>query len=194
MAGKQAKILSRGDVSDLLVFANCTRHSLRNCVMVLLAAKAGLRAAEIANLTWDMVLDPAGEIGPVIELRDSAAKNGSGRLIPLHPDLRQALAVYRRVSLDPGAVIRSQRGGPMTPLSIVVWFQPRISKHWFARLLIAFGTPDVYHPGGAARPQSRWVVARCPVARWLPVNPNHPTVHRWRYGCAAQTGCNDLTA
>jgi integrase len=90
--------------------------------MVLLAAKAGLRAAEIANLTWDMVLDPAGEIGPVIELRHSAAKNGSGRLIPLHPDLRQALAVYRRVSLDPGAIIRSQRGGPMTPLSIVVWF------------------------------------------------------------------------
>jgi integrase len=122
VAGKQAKILSRGDVSDLLVFANCTRHSLRNCVMVLLAAKAGLRAAEIANLTWDMVLDPAGEIGPVIELRDSAAKNGSGRLIRLHPDLRQALAVYRRVSLDPGAIIRSQRGGPMTPLSIVVWF------------------------------------------------------------------------
>jgi len=46
-------------------------------VIVLLAAKAGLRAGEIANLTWDMVLDPTDEIGPVIELRDSAAKNGS---------------------------------------------------------------------------------------------------------------------
>ena len=64
-------------------------------MIVLLAAKAGLRAGEIANLTWDMVLDPTGDVGSVIELRDIAAKNGSGRLIPVHPDLRQALAAYR---------------------------------------------------------------------------------------------------
>jgi integrase/recombinase XerD len=122
VAGKQAKILSVGDVNDLLVFANCTRHSLRNCVIVLLAAKAGLRASEIAKLTWDMVLDPTGDIGPVIELRDVAAKNGSGRLIPVHPDLRHALAAYRSLATRSGPLIRSQRGGPMTPLSIVVWF------------------------------------------------------------------------
>src|ERR1700724_1001644 len=85
MAGKQAKILSLGDVNDLLVFASCTRHPLRNRVIVLLAAKAGLRAGETANLTWDMVVGPTGEIGPVIELRDVAAKSGSGRLIPVHP-------------------------------------------------------------------------------------------------------------
>ena len=88
--GKQAKILSLGDVNDLLAFASCTRHPLRNRVIVLLAAKAGLRAGEIANLTWDMVVGPTGEIGTVIELRDVAAKNGSGRLIPVHPDLRRA--------------------------------------------------------------------------------------------------------
>jgi len=58
--GKQAKILSTSDIHDLLIFATCTRHPLRNCVIVLLAAKAGLRAGEIANLTWDMVLDPLG--------------------------------------------------------------------------------------------------------------------------------------
>jgi integrase len=85
MAGKQAKILSLNDVNDLLVFADCTRHPLRNRVIVLLATKAALRAGEIAKLTWDMVLDPTGGIGSVIELRDLAAKNGSGRLIPVHP-------------------------------------------------------------------------------------------------------------
>src|ERR1039457_6842100 len=95
MAGKQAKILPLSNVSDLLVFASCTRHPLRNRVIVLLAAKAGLRAGEIAKLTWDMVLDPTGDIGSVIELRDHAAKNGGGRLIPVHPDLCQALAAYR---------------------------------------------------------------------------------------------------
>ena len=85
MPGKQAKILSLSDVNDLLVFASCTRHPLRNRVIVLLAAKAGLRAGEIAKLTWDMVLDPTGDVGWVIELRDFAAKNGSGRLIPAAP-------------------------------------------------------------------------------------------------------------
>ena len=46
-----------------LVFAAQTRHPLRNQVLVLLSVKAGLRAAEIANLTWPMVIDPSGEIG-----------------------------------------------------------------------------------------------------------------------------------
>ena len=107
MPGKQAKILSVSDVNDLLVFASCTRHPIRNRVIVLLSAKAGLRAGEIANLTWDMVVDPGGQIGNVIELRDHAAKNGSGRLIPMHPELAGAL--------PPGARLRPGQ---------VMWFGP----------------------------------------------------------------------
>src|SRR5271167_3705958 len=122
MPGKQAKILSVGDVNDLLVFASCTRHPLRNSVIVLLAAKAGLRAGEIAKLTWDMVLDPTGEVGSVIELRDRVAKKNSGRLIPLHSELRTALSTWRSLSEGVGAVIRSERGDNMTPISIVNWF------------------------------------------------------------------------
>ena len=80
MPGKQAKLLSVADLNDLLVFASCSRNPLRNRVIVLLSAKAGLRAGEIANLTWDMVLDATGRIGDVLELRDSAAKKGSGRI------------------------------------------------------------------------------------------------------------------
>ena len=105
MAGKQAKILSSYDVNDLLIFATCTRHPFRNRLIVLLAAKAGLRASEIAKLTWDMVLDPTGNVGAGIELRDAVAKNGGGRLIPAHPDLRQALAAYRDLSTGSGPLI-----------------------------------------------------------------------------------------
>jgi integrase/recombinase XerC len=79
MQGKRAKILSTTDVGDLLVYATCTRHALRNTVMVLLSAKAGLRAGEIANLTWDMVLDATGQVSGLIELADRAAKKCSGR-------------------------------------------------------------------------------------------------------------------
>ena len=83
MLGKQAKVLALLDVADLLAFADCSRQPLRNRVMVLLSTKAGLRAGEIANLTWDMVLDASGQISKAIELRDHAAKKGSGRLIPM---------------------------------------------------------------------------------------------------------------
>jgi integrase len=87
MAGHQAKVLSANDLHDLFVFASCTRNPLRNRVLVLLSAKAGLRAGEIANLTWAMVTDPSGRISGLIELPDSAAKKCGGRSIPLHPDL-----------------------------------------------------------------------------------------------------------
>jgi integrase/recombinase XerD len=159
MAGKQAKILSLNDVNDLLVFASCTRHPLRNRVIVLLAAKAGLRASEIAKLTWDMVLDPTGEIGSVIELRDAAAKNGSGRLIPVHPNLRPAMASYRSLSTGMGPVIRSERGGAMTPLSIVVWFNRGFrniglngcSSHSGRRTFITRAARLVHKAGGSLR-------------------------------------------
>src|SRR6266481_9657936 len=98
MPGKRAKILSVADVGDVLAFASCTRHPLRNMVMVLLSAKAGLRAAEIANLTWDMVVDANGQVSGLIELADTAAKKCSGRSIPVHPDLAVALATWRRVA------------------------------------------------------------------------------------------------
>ena len=54
MIGKRAKILAQAHVEDLLFFARHTRHPIRNQVIVLLSVKAGLRAAEIANLagTW----------------------------------------------------------------------------------------------------------------------------------------------
>ena len=78
MAGKQAKILSDDQVERLLSFASTTRNPLCNRVLVLLSLKAGLRTGEIANLTWPMVLGPEGGIAPVVELRDHAAKKGSG--------------------------------------------------------------------------------------------------------------------
>jgi integrase len=84
MAGKQAKILSDDHVRDLS-YASCTRHPCRNEVLVLLLTKAGLRAGEIANLTWDMVADPIGQIGDGIALwivRRSAVAADSSHCIP----------------------------------------------------------------------------------------------------------------
>src|SRR5580692_9482822 len=111
MLGRQAKTLSTADLSDLLVFASCSRNPLRNAVIVLLSAKAGLRAGEIANLTWDMVVDGNGQVSGLIELADAAAKKCSGRSIPIHPDLAAALVLWRQGAPEAEDVIASERGG-----------------------------------------------------------------------------------
>src|SRR5712671_6464996 len=85
MAGKQAKVLSRQQVVAALRHVRRSRYPQRDRVMILLSVKAGLRAGEIAKLTWPMLLDPDGRIANHIELYDRAAKKRSGRTIPLHP-------------------------------------------------------------------------------------------------------------
>jgi integrase len=159
VSGKQAKILSEDDLQDLLVYASATRNPIRNQVIVLLSAKAGLRAGEIANLTWDMVVEPNGAISTTIELRDHAAKKRSGRLIPLHKDLRDALASWRSVTCGTGPIVLSERGGPMTPLSIVVWFARAYqavglmgcSSHSGRRTFITRAARLVHRAGGSLR-------------------------------------------
>jgi len=159
MPGKQAKILSEDDLQDLLAYAAATRNPLRNRVIVLLSAKAGLRAGEIASLTWDMMLEPGGTISTAIELRDHAAKKHSGRLIPLHNDLRDALASWRSTTHETGPVVLSERGNAMTSLSIVVWFARAYravglegcSSHSGRRTFITRAARLVHKAGGSLR-------------------------------------------
>ena len=191
MPGKQAKTLSSDHVDDLLFFANHTRHPLRNRLIVLLSLKAGLRASEIARLTWDMLLTPSGEIGQVLEIRDSIAKKQSGRRIPLHQDLSDALASVWRSSGCVGPVIRSERGGPMTPLSIVVWFDRAFERSALtaARHIRAAERLSRVPPGG---PQSRRFAARRSAACRSSIDPDDAAVHRRRQRRATEAGIADI--
>ena len=159
MAGKQAKILSDSHIERLLAYARTSRYPDRNRIIVLLSTKAGLRAGEIAKLTWEMLVDPSGEVGSSIELYDEAAKKGSGRRIPLHEDLRQALATWCLITGGVGPVIQSERGGPMRPLSIVLWFgrayenlgMDGCSSHSGRRTFITRAAKLVHAAGGSLR-------------------------------------------
>jgi integrase/recombinase XerD len=158
MRGKQAKILSDDNVHSLLLFVETSRYPLRNKVIVLLSTKSGLRAAEIAQLTWAMVTDPTGAIGTALELPDRAAKKRGGRVIPLHQDLRTALAALRAAN-SAGPVIVSERGRPMTPQAIVVWFANAYraigldgcSSHPGRRTFITRAARLVHQTGGSLR-------------------------------------------
>ena len=159
MFGKQAKVLSDSNIRDLIALAANSRQSQRNVVMVLLSVKAGLRAAEIAKLSWSMVLDATGEIAPMIELRNHAAKRRKGRRIPIHPDLRRALQVLAKTSGISGPVIKSERRGAMRPISIVMWFRSAYrrlgldgcSSHSGRRTFITNAARLVHKAGGSLR-------------------------------------------
>lgn len=122
MAGRQAKILSSAIIGRALAIARRSDRPDRDIAMIMLSVRAGLRACEIAGLDWPMVLDERGRVGRTIEIRDSIAKYGTGRRIPMHRDLRAALVTLKRRSPDHGPVIRSLRGGHLKPNSIVNWF------------------------------------------------------------------------
>lgn len=130
--GKQAKILSKGQIEGALSYIARTRHPKRNRVILLLSVKAGFRAKEIASLTWDMVTGSDGQVGTAIHLTDAASKGRSGRIIPLNRDLRGALVDLRRMPLRGRGstyVITTERAARTQPQVIVNLF-----ARWFAAL------------------------------------------------------------
>jgi integrase/recombinase XerD len=80
MPGKQAKLLTTSMVRAVMTHVRKKRYPVRDLTMILLSVKAGLRAGEIANLTWGMVLDARCKVSDVIALHDRAAKKLSGRI------------------------------------------------------------------------------------------------------------------
>src|SRR5712692_895407 len=87
MQGTQAKMLSPTQERAIVGYLDTTRYPARDRVLFLLSIKAGLRAKEIASLTWAMVTDAAGQVAETIHLENRASKGKTGgRTIPMHPD------------------------------------------------------------------------------------------------------------
>jgi integrase len=121
--GKQAKILTKPQADAVYGYLNSTRYPVRNRSIFLLSLKAGLRAKEIASLTWEMVTDAEGNLSDAIHLTDVASKGRSGRSIPLNKDLKAALSALKaEVDSAPRKspyVITSERGERTSSYAIV---------------------------------------------------------------------------
>ncbi len=126
---KQAKTLSSRQLAHLLSFLSLTRHPDRSRAIVLLSAKAGLRAKEIACLTWEMITESDGELSAVIRLRNEATKGASGRVIPMNRDLAEALRRLHPTRGGSSYVIASERSQQMSAAGIVNLF-----GSWYRRL------------------------------------------------------------
>jgi integrase/recombinase XerD len=125
--GKQAKIITDKQTRAILAELETRRYPARDRVMFLLSMRAGLRAKEIACVTWSMVTDAEGEVADAIGLENRAAKGKrGGRIVPMHPDLKAALiALHRergeRVRPDL-PVVHSERHRGLSPAAVAVWF------------------------------------------------------------------------
>jgi integrase len=159
--GKRAKLIPIPDQSIFTQHVAAKRHGLRNSVIALLSFKAGLRACEIAGVTWPMVLDANGRVADSIDIHHSIAKKGSGRRIPLHPALRSALRVLHVEQGRPtrGPVCRSERGGHMSPKAVVNFFSCNYrelgfhgcSSHSGRRTMITLAARSLAKVGGSLR-------------------------------------------
>ena len=134
--GKQAKLLTKQQMDAFYLSLELTRNPSRNRLIFLLSVKAGLRAKEIAGLTWGMVLSASGDLEDSISLENTASKGNSGRLIPINKQLRLELASQLKAirgkatlhELRDRRIVRTQRRIQTTPQVIVNMF-----KGWYKK-------------------------------------------------------------
>lgn len=126
---KQAKLLNQKQITMVCAYLEKKRHGSRNRVMFLLSVRAGLRAKEISLVQWSHLVDSEGNLMDELHLPNLATKGNSGRIIPLHKDLKQALEVLferakkaRSFNLHQ-TVVQSQKGGSMDRQAVVNWFK-----------------------------------------------------------------------
>jgi len=161
--GKQAKTINDRQLRQFLDHVSHSRYALRDRCIVLLSFRAGLRAKEIAALTWAMIRTSDNELGDELVLPDRASKGKSGRIIPMRAELRDALADLE-MDTDPTPtsmqyVIRSERGWRMTDNGIAVWFWRRYrelgfdgaSSHSGRRTFITNAARKISLAGGSLR-------------------------------------------
>ena len=130
---KHAKTINPKMVIATLHYLDGTRHPVRNKLIFLLSVKMGLRAKEIAYLTWSMILDAEGNFTDILTLDNSASKGKrGGRVIPLSQTIRNALRTHYDACTrkDPHhRIIQTERSDKVAPQVIVNMFQK-----WFADL------------------------------------------------------------
>jgi len=162
--GKQAKIISPPQERAILRYLETTRYPHRDRVMFLLSMKAGLRAKELASLTWAMITDAAGQVAETIQLPNRASKGKTGgRTIPMHPDVWTALVTLQTARRDTPqpehVVLFSERGGGLSPATVRLWFHrlytslhmDGCSSHSGRRTFITRAARKVSQVGGSLR-------------------------------------------
>lgn len=133
---RQAKTLSRQQIEAVSSYLLNRRHGLRDQTIFNLSIRSGLRAKEIASLTWAMVTTSDGKIGDAIHLTNIASKGKSGRIIPMNKAVKENLGrlllaqqKIRHFDITTAYVITTERAKQTSAQSIVNMF-----SKWYREL------------------------------------------------------------
>ena len=134
--GKQSKTLNKNQIEMIRSFLRSKRNGLRNEIIFRLSVKSGLRSKEISLLSWKMVCKSDGSLDDYINLPNSSSKGKSGRIIPLHKDLKillpKLLEKHKRnryFDINSNFVVRTERSPFTTSQCIVNMF-----FKWYKRM------------------------------------------------------------
>lgn len=150
------RVLGDRDVRPTLCCTGRGPTSKRDEVIVLLSLRAGWRACEIAGLSWPMVLRPDGRSADQIQVAGTIAKNGRGRLIPMHPGLRTHRAGpssrrWRAAHRPCHQVSTRLAHAPPQHRKLVC---ATLRSRWPGRMLIPLCSPNLHHTRRSAWKQS----------------------------------------
>lgn len=159
---KRAKILNPKLISTALTYLSNTRHPVRNKLIFLLSVKGGMRAKEIACVTYSMVTGADGNLLNHINLENTAAKGNSGRVIPIANELRDLLQEYKSICKQTNMhdrIIQTERSNRVLPQTIVnmfsSWYKDLgydgCSSHSGRRTFITKGAKKISAVGGSLR-------------------------------------------
>ena len=128
--GKQSKTLNKSQIQMVSNHLRNGRNGLRNQTIFLLSVKSGLRAKEIAQLSWKEVCNSDGEVDTQINLTNQTSKGNSGRVIPLHKSVRENLIEllerhrkYYAFNINTSFIVRTERSPFTTSQTIINMFQ-----------------------------------------------------------------------
>lgn len=143
----QAKILPMEQVPALFVWLERLRAEKHAAQLVFgFSFYGGLRAGEIAGLTWRDVTDCHGQIDKVIHVPPAIAKYHKGRDVPMHPCIAALLVAFRRKHPLAEYFALNSQAQPRNENALTVWFHriyrrmglPDCSSHSGRRSLITF--------------------------------------------------------
>src|SRR5437588_7041162 len=100
--------LTADEVERLIEIASANRQGQRDALMVLLAYRHGLRAAEVVDLRWEQVDFKTAS------LHIRRAKNGTPATHPLSGREMRELRRHQRESAQSPFVFVSERGAPLS--------------------------------------------------------------------------------
>jgi integrase/recombinase XerD len=129
---KQARLLKKAEFKRVLAIIDAHKHSARNRIIFYLSFYARLRACEIASLRICDVVDGNNAVKPEILLEAQQTKGSERQRVMLSKvlqnELQRFIHAYSAAKTPDMPLIRSQKGGPFSPLTITQLFSKFYDK------------------------------------------------------------------